>query len=244
MSTQKVFGFDVGIKVEEKVTRWVAILMGELVVVALVAWLLLIPRVQEVIRVREELSVQQKLAQDLERKVSMIETFAVEFAGSDQLMNNVFMSSKDTPALLAMVRDIAVRAGMSISGYRIAATKLEEPEAVGGRGAVSVVPIEVEITIGGPTGQVNELLRLLDESLPIKRVTNLEIGKSTPENLELKMKIAAYVFPAAVKPNALGLVKPFTAENRALFERIQTFYQPQLTQPEETILGNPNFFGL
>lgn len=248
MSTSKVFGVELGFQIEEKVTRWVGILSLELVAVVIVGWLILAPRINEIFQVQSQISQQKKLLADLRTKVGLLEDFMVEYAGQDELMAAVFMPYKDTAQMLALIRDIADRAGMSTTGYRLAATNLVTPEQTGARAAVvNVEPVEIEITVSGSAANVASFLQLLDESLPIKRVTELEITKASLSgaNLELKMKVASFTFPLKVQPNALGLIKPFSAQNRELFERLGTYYRGTARQTETLpILGNPNLFGL
>ncbi len=245
-TTNKIFGFELGFSVDERLTRWVGILFFEAAAIILVTWLLLIPRFGEIQKLNSDLATERVLQANLRSKLALIEDFGVEFVGQDQLINNTFLEAKDPGLVLAAVRQISNLAGMTISNYRISPTVLTNVAT--GKVAPTSEALEIELTVDGPAAAVGRFLTAMNESLPIKRVHDLEVGggllQATGQTLQLRMKVATYAFPAKVTANALELIKPFSDANRDLLQEMANYQRPPAVSGVGVITGNQNYFGL
>lgn len=251
MSTQKtntpntIFGIEIGVKVDNRLTKWVGMAFAIAAVVILVVWLVLAPRINDIQKVNKKIKQQEALLDNLNKKLDLIDEFSVDFSGQDDLMNKVFFSSNDSAAFLMLLRNLVDKAGMRIVNYKIGSSTLKTIDA---KKTAAKDEISVEITINGPSGQVDTLLRLLDESLPIKTVSDFKITEGSLNGVGLvglKMKVTTYSNPASVSAVATGLIKPFSDEHLDLAKRMIDFYQtplietrvPEPVTPSNRLLG-------
>lgn len=244
MSTTKVFGLDLGFKFEQRLTRWAGILVGEVMVIILATAFLLVPQISKIQAEIETLSKNQTLLANLQKKLSLLDDFSVSFAGKDVVMGNVFLADKDPGLTLSSLRQVANKAGMTMTSFKIAPEVLTgQKTTVAKKGPQSV---KLDLTVAGPSTSVDAFLKLMNESLPLKTVDSLEIAQDPVlvNQLDLKMTVSVYVADATVNVSTLGLIQPFSEANTALFNQVTGYFSAVTTAQPAVTLGNPNLFGL
>lgn len=241
---EKIFGMEIGIKVDRRLTKWIGIAFGVIIVIVVVAWLVLIPRLSEIRRLQAKLKEQKLLLTNLNQKIDLIDDFGISLSGKDDLMNQVFMSNQDSTLLLMLLRNVVNQTGMNITSYKIGSSVLKTMAVTQKSTKPINTNVVVDVTVSGPSDKVDSLLRIFNESLPIKSVSDFEITDGSLQStgqITMKMTVTAYTLPVNVNASALALLKPFTDEQRDLMQRMTGYYQvPPIEKQTAQPVGGSN----
>lgn len=194
-----ILGMELGIDVDKRVLKSVMVLVLELGVMVAIGLMFLVPKWNEVVKMRNNLSKQQEQLRGLRNKLAILEQFEVERTGYETVLGMAFPLNKDVGTALRSLRTLANDARIEIVGYRVDPVMIEEDEndkpssqgltaaptpAVAlpssGMPAKSEAKAEgfmMEVTISGSALAIQDFLDRVGRSLPLKVVENVVIAR-------------------------------------------------------------------
>ena len=243
-----ILGMELGIDVDKSV----AVLVLELGVMVAIGLLILVPKWNEVMKMRNNLSKQQEQLRGLRNKLTILEQFEVERTGYETVLGMAFPLNKDVGVALRSLRTLANDARIEIVGYRVDPVMIEEggesKQASQGLGAAAPTPALVlpssgmpakseakaegfmmEVTISGSALAIQDFLYRVGQSLPLKVVENVviargeEVRQESGEILEMRLEIKNYYLPMTSKANPTGILRALKNEEGETIETISSY---------------------
>ena len=246
-----ILGMELGIDVDKRVLKSVVVLVLELGVMVAIGLMFLVPKWNEVVGMRNNLSKQQEQLRGLRNKLAILEQFEVERTGYETVLGMAFPLNKDVGTALRSLRTLANDARIEIVGYRVDPVMIEEdendkPSSQGltaaptpalalpssGMPAKSEAKAEgfmMEVTISGSALAIQDFLDRVGRSLPLKVVENVviargeEVKQESGEMLEMRLEIKNYYLPMTSKANPTGILRALKDEEIETIETIRGY---------------------
>lgn len=246
-----VFGLELGFDVNHRVMRWVGVLFLEVVVILVVVLGLLLPKIKEVQKTRKALVKDQVKVKQMQKKLDQLDEFVVEFGDKKEFFADVFPINKDVGLVLSSVRQISNQTGVDIVGYGVDSVVVEnENEDKATKRKVG--SFGMEVTVVGISERIQDFLRLMDESLPIKVVNDVKVTsgiRSIEEGgdlLEVKVSVDNYFLPIGEMSDPLLDLTEISEADRELMEELEGYavVNQDGSSLEMIPVGNTNLFGL
>ncbi len=242
---------EISLLANKNVIRWAGIVAGEVVVIMILLFLVVIPQWETAAQLREQYRQQQELANNLASKSEELDRFKADFLPKLATLDQAMPKSKDVGLMLSSLREIADKSGASIVEYKL------EPGQVSGLTSKTVgeQSLEIELRVTGGTEAVQKFLKLIDASLPIKKIENLEVTSRSLQSVageqiqlpEVRILLLEYYLTDTSKAEAKVALSALDDEDQQILSQIGKYEKVAEVRPVSTesgTLGNENFFGL
>ena len=169
-----------------------------------------------------ELQKQTKLIRD---KVDYLSTVPqAEIKKNSELLANAVLVQKDAYFLVDVVRKIADRYGFEVESFLVSPGKISGAEDKNVKVISGVEQLSLTVTLFGPKDQYLEVIKAIENSLPIMAIRKFEM-KNSLANSEMSMVIAAfYIKDDDSKITNLSLVDLKLSDTELkLFKEIEKF---------------------
>jgi len=136
-----------------------------------------------------ELQKQTKLIRD---KVDYLSTVPqAEIKKNSDLLANAILVEKDAYFLVNVIRKIADRYGFEVQSFLVSPGKMGDVEDKSVKKVNGVEQLPLNVTLFGPRDQYLEVIKAIENSLPIMAIRKFEM-KNSLANSEMSMIIAAF----------------------------------------------------
>lgn len=241
-----VMGVSLGVSLDKRILSWMAALAFELVIIAVVAVLFLVPQVGKWNELNRDIKKEGKLLESKNNKVQLIADLSVVMDPTEETLRMALPRSKDIGLLLSSLRQQTAQVGVKMETYTL------NPGEVSGVAVTKKVTsndsgLPIELTVSGRIEALRKFLDLINTSLPIKKVDSVQVVSSEiREEVRLKLKLVMYFMPFSEKDVANNPLRELNKNESELLNAIQTWarYSQKGNDVNTVPLGNSNLFGL
>lgn len=205
------------------------------------------PRLEVMVKSRQQLIKDKKVLADLTKKLATLEGLAqVEFSEKTEIALAVLPAEKDVPSNLSVIKAVALNNGLIINDIII--SEVGEIDALASDIKLKkddILPsLRLDVSLTGSLEMIKNFISQIQSTAPLMEVKNVSLSQKKTESPETKMQIEAYFLPF---PKTLG--KPeqsliaITNGEEKIFSRISdfTFLNSQQTLPNLPV-GKENLF--
>lgn len=249
-----IFGLDLGVSIDKRVLRVGVLFFLELAVLFVTGYFLLVPRMLEINKLRNNLELQDAQLESMTVKLETLEVFETEAARYDVVLRGALPITKDVGLTLGSLRQLARETQIEIVSYSVDPVVVDEsgttPTRVvdGQTAGAKAGNFRMDLAISGQSGQVQNFLELINTSLPLKVVEDMEIIRGDVQTvggvLEMRVVIKSFYLPFTQKANPEVPLKVLSEEERLFLDQMTTFRTLSGVDEGTIPLGNQNLFGL
>lgn len=198
---------------------------------------IIIPQVQAINKINDELKRQQKIAADLNYKAELLSNFSLELNDYESIITSVYPVKKDTGLILLNLRKMIQENGVELRTYAIRDT-FAQSTAKGKAAQKNNAPVlYVETTVEGSASNIKRLLESINNSLPLKHVEDFQVIKSLSKSsdsvatlggdrseiVQAKLVYSAYYMPFDTKVDSQKPITPFNDTQKTMIEDFKTY---------------------
>lgn len=248
----KVMGMDLGIDMDEKVLRWVLIIIGEIAFIVVISLVFIIPQVTTIQKVNAELGKLQKAADDLSYKSELLDSFSADFSQDEQTLTSIFPQNKNIGLFLQSIRRIAQERSVEIAVYTVREEGSKAGTTKTKASSVKQEIISFELTINASPESTRLFIQDLNTSLPLKSVTTFQVVKNIsqdptgPQVIQSKIQVDGYYLPFSSDVDSTKPLNPFGPKQEAALTTLKGYRNYAETAVNEVTLPgsvrNPNLF--
>jgi hypothetical protein len=233
-TTTKVMGLDLGVQLDERVLRWWIIIVVEFSVAGLISMLVIIPQVQSIKKINDELVKQQKMAADLTYKAELLSNFSLELNSYESVITSVYPTKKDTGLILLNLRKMVQENKVDLRSYTIRDSFTQSTAKGKSAQKSNQAVLYVELTVDGAASDIKRLLENINNSLPLKHVEDFQVikslaktggGQGPEDRAEIVQAKLVYSSPFMPYDLTVDSQKPITAFTDSQQEMIEKFKQ-------------------
>lgn len=249
-STISLFGTKLDVQTDPRLIKWGGVLALELIVIVMVFVVMLMPQITKLQKMQKDLAAEKKIVLDLVNKTELIESFGLNVLSSYPfILSDVVFTQKQVGVFISSLSQLATRAGVEVVSYSAKPGEIYST-ATGGQEAVGKAnqSFEVSVVVSGEAQKTMEFLRLVNASIPLKKITDIGIKSSegTEGSFELELKVEGYYISDNKQVDLKAILSPISDEDMALASQLQSYikFQNQVLETNQVEVGNENLFGL
>lgn len=238
----KLMGMDLGVDMDEKVLRWVLIIIGEIAFIVVISLIFIIPQVTTIQKINAELEKLQKAANDLAYKSELLDTFSADFSQDEQILTAIFPQNKNIGIFLQSIRKVAQERSVELALY----TVREEGGKTGSSNSKKATTIKqetisFELTINASPESTRLFIQDLNTSLPLKSVDTFQVIKnisadpSGPQVIQSKIMVTGYYLPFSSDVDSSKPLAPFGPKQEAALTTLKGYKNHAETTVNSTI---------
>lgn len=208
------------------------------------------PQLENILKLRKEVTKQQERLKKLTEKASLLEgTSKEELTKKVNKTEEVFPSEKPAIQIINTISYLSQEADVVFSGVDLSPGILSTPSAEAKKEKTPKLPsITVSFAVDGSKDNVFDFFDSLEKATPIMRIEGLSLGLVKSPNLSKEIMSAAIKASVFYKqpPQTIGKVDTplmlLTAQETAALETISGFISLPQFKPDNRDLGKDNLF--
>lgn len=232
--TTKLMGLDLGVQLDERVLRWWIIIVVEFSVAGLISMLVILPQIQAIQKINDELVKQQKVAADLTYKAELLSNFSLELNDYESVITSIYPAKKDTGLMLLNLRKMIQENKIDLRSYTIRDTFTQSTARGKSAQKSNQTVLFVELTVDGAASDIKRMLENINGSLPLKHVEDFQVikslaktggGQGPEDRSEIVQAKIVYSSPYMPFDLSVDSQKPITAFSQGQMDMIENLKQ-------------------
>lgn len=205
---------------------WFPLLVG--VVIVLGSMTVLIPKVQSVLQLRDELEADKASLTKLTAKVNQLKEWdETKLQELFTITETALPSNKPLFEVMALLQQLAADSGIIISDYDLSPGSLATPSGES-KQATERVALSTSLTVRGSYEQVNQFLDEIQKSMPLITVTSIGFSETNNEMIA-RLDVEIYYQPlvSGKKSNPEAPLPQFSKESEEILQTLATYKTTQ-----------------
>ncbi|OGD79922.1 hypothetical protein A2368_02515 [Candidatus Collierbacteria bacterium RIFOXYB1_FULL_49_13] len=243
-----VMGINLGVTFDKRILSWLAAIAAELVVAAVVIFVFYLPQMTEWEKLNKEIKKQETLLESKRDKVKMISDLEAVIGEAEDTLELALPPNKDIGLLLASLRQQSALVGVRIDTYALNPGEVStaENKAKNNKNAEIDSGLPIELTVSGQIDNLRRFLDIVNTSLPIKKVDNVQVVSSEDrQQTKLKLEMVMYFMHRDEKQVESNPLRMFTQGEMDLLRSLSGYASyNQQRDAVDVPLGNNDLFGM
>lgn len=199
-----------------------------LVLVFLISFFFLKPKIATIFKARRELLSNKKILANLTKKLALLEGLAkAELSERVDLVLKVLPAEKKVPQNLFVLKKLVLETGLDLDS--IAFGEVGEIATISGQAKIArgeILPsLPLKVAVSGERGKIKDFVDQLESTAPLVRIDKITISEKRTEELpEALLEIETFFLPL---PRTIGKVDrpilPISQQEEKVFERLADF---------------------